>query len=79
MKIGIEAIVEIDKNGRIVIPKAIRAKIKATALQISYDEQHDDIHLMPVKPLDSLFGAFKGIKKDYKKGHGEEWREYPDR
>lgn len=72
--------VELDKAGRVVIPKAIRNKIHGDkVLEIYYDEEHDDIHLKPVKPIESFVGAFKGIKKSYAKNHEEDWREYPDR
>ncbi len=72
--------VVMDSSGRIVIPKAIRDKIgNKKTLEIYFDENHKDVHLKPVKKIEELFGAYKGIKKDFKKSQEGDWVEYPDR
>ncbi|MBI5227343.1 hypothetical protein HY988_02030 [Candidatus Micrarchaeota archaeon] len=72
--------VEMDSSGRIVIPKSIRDKIGTKKkLEIYFDETHKDIHIKPVKDIREFFGAFKGIKAQFKKDQGVDWVEYPDR
>ena len=72
--------VNIDSSGRIVIPKSIRKKIgDKKKLEIYYDEEHKDIHIKPVKDIKEFFGAFKGIKEQFRKDREADWVEYPNR
>lgn len=62
----------IDEYGRIVVPKTIREKLKATEVVFIYDQKHHDVHMVPVRNISEWKGKFKGILKNYLKKHEED-------
>ncbi len=48
-------IIQMDKNGRVVIPGKIRKKFRTRKFFLEVNE--DRIQLIPVKSLESLFGT----------------------
>lgn len=54
-----EAVITMDKSGRIVLPASIRKRFKTSRFEFRIME--DKIELKPVIPLESLFGALPDI------------------
>ena len=50
-------VVEYDKQGRMVIPKEIREKLKTNRFLVEFFE--GEIRLVPIPPVDSLRGKYR--------------------
>ena len=57
--IGMEARITMDKSGRIVLPMRIRKRLETSRFGLKVPE--NEIELVPVKSLESLFGAFPDL------------------
>ncbi len=67
--------VELDKFGRVVIPKEIREEVNCDKFEVVYDRKNKDVHLFPVRDIREWKGKAKGILKDYLKEHEEDWND----
>jgi AbrB family looped-hinge helix DNA binding protein len=54
-----EAIITMDKTGRIVLPKGVRKRFKTSRFELRVTG--DKIELTPVKSLESLFGKLSEL------------------
>lgn len=64
-----DTIIKIDKAGRIVIPAKVRRRFKTDKFELKAGE--GKVELIPVKPVESLFGSvpeldLSKIKKEHK-------------
>lgn len=55
-------VIVVDATGRMVLPKKIREQFKTRRFVVLEKQGH--IELVPVKPLDSLFGIFPEINME---------------
>ncbi len=54
-----EAVITMDKSGRIVLPMGVRKRFKTNRFELRVTD--DKIELTPVKSLESLFGALSEL------------------
>lgn len=55
-------VVEVDKSGRLLIPKSVRDKFSTHRFLL--ETQKDEITLKPLKTWDELFGSIPELKTD---------------
>jgi len=66
-----DTIIKIDQAGRVIIPAKVRRKFKTDKFELKVAETK--VELIPVKPLESLFGAVPEIDTSkIRKEHREE-------
>jgi len=59
---GTGQVIAVDATGRMVLPKKIRDHFKAKRFEVQVKEGH--IELIPLKPLDALFGILPEIEME---------------
>ena len=64
--------VNVDKNGRMVLPKRIRDEVHANCFNVKVDDG-ERIVFIPVKSTDEMFGSMPRLDiEDFRKEHAKE-------